>query len=124
MPTPLSLDLRERIVEAYLAGKESNAEIAARFSVSVTTVERLSRRSREGRSLEPETPPGRPPKVTGTHREWIAGELERDPYLSSYELAARFRRRFPRCRVHRSTVLRVMHDLGFTFKKKSLRSPA
>ena len=39
----------------------------------------------------------------------------------SYELAARFNKRFRATKVHRSTILRAMHDLGFSFKKKSIR---
>ena len=37
------------------------------------------------------------------------------------ELAARFNKRFRGTKVHRSTILRAMHDLGFSFKKKSVR---
>ncbi len=124
MPAPLSLDLRERIVTASLAGEGSHPEIAERFGVSVTTVERLVRRVREARGLEPDKPPGRRPLLEEQHFAWLRSELERDPFISSYDLTARFRRRFRRVQLHRSTILRAMHDLGFTFKKNSVRSPA
>lgn len=124
MPAPLSIDLRERIVEAYLLREQTHEEIAERFRVSVPTVERLGRRAREGRDLEPDRPTGRPRLLQEQHLAWLRKEMEADPYVTSHELTARFKRRFPRCRLHRSTVLRAMHELGFTFKKNSLRTPA
>lgn len=123
MPAPLSQDLRERIVAACLAQEGSHPEIAERFGVSRTTVERLVRRVREDRGLEPDKPSGRPPLLEEKHLEWIKNELERDPFISSYELTSRFTRRFRKVRLHRSTILRAMHDLGFTFKKNTVRSP-
>ena len=124
MPNPLSIDLRERIADAYLAGEMSNAAIAERYRVSVTTVERLGRRVREGISLEPGKSPGRPRVLLDKHLAWLGREIKRDPYVSSYELRTRFHKRCPRIRVHRSTILRAMHELGFTFKKNSVRAPA
>ena len=124
MSAPLSLDLRERIAAAHAARDGTNEEIAARFSVSRTTVERLGRRVREGVGLEPGKPTGRPRALQSQHIDWIGKTLSKDPYLSSYELATKFRKRFRRVNVHRSTVLRAMHDLNFTFKKNTVCSPA
>ncbi len=124
MSTPLSLDLRSRIAAAHTTRDGTNEEIAARFSVSRSTVERLGRRVREGVGLEPGTPTGRPRVLQLQHLDWIGRTLRKDPYLSSYELATKFRKRFRRVKVHRSTVLRAMHELNFTFKKNTVRSPA
>ena len=123
MPGPLSLDLRERIVDALEAAEESHPLIAERFGVSVTSVERMSRRVREGKPLEADKPPGPGKKLGDVHLDWIQGELERDPFITSYDLRTRFCRRFPRLPVHRSTILRAMHELGFTFKKNSVCPP-
>jgi transposase len=41
MAKPLSLDLRQRVVAAFLGGKESRAAIARRFGVHLNTVYRL-----------------------------------------------------------------------------------
>lgn len=122
MTAPLSLDLRERIAAAIVAEEESHPLIAERLSVSVTTVERISRKLREGKSLEPRKPPGRRPVLEENHRARIRAEIERDPYISSYELTWRFNKRFAKNRVHRSTILRAMHQLGYSFKKNSVRS--
>lgn len=124
MAAPLSLDLRERIAAAVVAAEESHPLIAERFGVSVTTVERISRKQREGKSLEPRKHPGRGPALEEKHFAWIRAEVQRDPYISTYEVAGRFNKRFPKNRVHRSTILRAMHHLGYSFKKNSARPAA
>ena len=121
MSWALSMDLKERIAAAVRAREQTQAQIAARFEVSITTVERIARRLREGESLEPHKIPGAAPKLKERHVEWLRSQLEADPFTSSYELAARFNKRFRATKVHRSTILRAMHDLGFSFKKKSVR---
>ena len=121
MSARLSLDLRKRIAAAHAARDGTNEEIAARFQVSRTTVERLGRRLREGTGLEPGKSTGRPKVLLPKHYDGMAKELPKDPYLGSYGLAARFRKHFRHVKLHRSTVLRAMHDLGFSFKKNSLR---
>ena len=75
MSAPLSLDLRERIAAAHAARDGTNEEIAARFSVSRTTVERLGRRVREGVGLEPGKPTGRPRALQSQHIDWIGKTL-------------------------------------------------
>jgi len=114
------MDLRTRIAAAVRAAEESHTLIAERFCVSVTTVERISRKLREGQSLEPKKRPGRRRVLQDEHLAWIREQLENNPYMSSYELSARFNRRFRGNRVHRSTILRAMHELGYSFKKNSV----
>lgn len=55
---PYSLDLRERIVQAVQHGL-AQQDVASRFSVSLSTVERYARRARSGRGLEPGPRAGR-----------------------------------------------------------------
>jgi transposase len=118
------MELRERIAAAIQDQEQAQEQIEARFEVSFITVERMARRLREGEGLQPRKIPGRSPKLQERHIEYLRGQLEAGPYTNSYELAARFNKRFRATQVHRSTILRAMHDLGFTFKKDSLRSPA
>jgi transposase len=122
MSRPLSIDLRQRIADALDAEEESQTLIAECFQVSVTSVERISRRVREGRGLAAKKPPGPSPILKKAHREYLRLELQRDPYVSSYELTRRLKRRFRRLSLHRSTVLRAMHALGFSHKKNSVLS--
>ena len=48
-----STDLRERVVAACDAGDVTRAQIASRFSVSVTWIRKLIRQQRETGSIEP-----------------------------------------------------------------------
>lgn len=124
MTAPLSMDLRERIAAAHEARDGTNEEIAKIFGVSLTTVERLGRKLREGIDLVAGKPTGRPKLLEKKHHDWIAKQLRGDPYITSHELTAKLKKRFRRLGIHRSTVLRAMHDLGFTFKKNSVRPTA
>lgn len=118
------MDLRERIAAAHEARDGTNEEIAKIFGVSLTTVERLGRKLREGIDLVAGKPTGRPKLLEKKHHDWIAKQLRGDPYITSHELTAKLKKRFRRLGIHRSTVLRAMHDLGFTFKKNSVRPTA
>lgn len=63
---PLSMDLRERLVNAYENGEGSYAEIAERFSVSKAVVGKLTRQKRNLGTLDPQTHlRGRKPAVIG-----------------------------------------------------------
>lgn len=59
---PLSLDLRERIVNALVDG-ESVQEVATRFCVSHDSVRRLQLKHQRGESLAPQPHLGRTPRV-------------------------------------------------------------
>jgi len=80
----------------------------------------LVRRLRAKKSLEPRTSPGPAVKVKSKHRTWLSKALSKNPFLSSYELIRLFHKQFPSLQVHRSTILRVMHELGFSFKNRRL----
>lgn len=121
VPAPLSLDLRLRIAEAIQRDQEDGVGIAARFDVSTPTVSRLRAKLERGETLEPKLPPGPTPKLEDRHFDWMRSQLKADPFLTSYDLADRFNRHFRAVQVHRSTILRAMHSLGFSFKKNSLR---
>lgn len=116
MPAALPVELRERIVGASHQGM-AFAEIARVFRVGRTTVRRYVAMAAEGQSLEPRLPPGARPKLGPSAMEWLKKNIEANPFVTSYELSALFNRTHRRQRVHRSTILRAMHKLGFTFKK-------
>jgi len=59
---PYSIDLRERIVAAYLQGG-SQAGVADQFGVCVKTVQRYVKRYHQG-ELAPRVPPGGTPRVS------------------------------------------------------------
>jgi len=51
--SPLSLDLRRRIIRAWQEDNPSVEELAERFAVGTATIKRLTRRFRETGSVEP-----------------------------------------------------------------------
>lgn len=76
MPSPLSVDLRERVVAAVAAGASFH-RAAARFGVSVSSASRWSARfAQEGHVA---------PKPTHSHDRRPAIELQADRILSTYE---------------------------------------
>jgi transposase len=62
-----SEDLRRKIVDAVRRGA-SKRETAGLFGVSLSSVKRFTRMERQGDSLAPKKPPGRPPKGTDATR--------------------------------------------------------
>jgi transposase len=51
---PYSLDLRQKVVQAYKQGNNSYRQLAKRFQVSLSFVQRLLKRDREQGTLLPE----------------------------------------------------------------------
>ena len=52
MPAPYSIDLRQRVINAYEAKEGSQRQIAERFQVSQSFIKRLIRRYRETGTVE------------------------------------------------------------------------
>lgn len=124
MAKMLCMDMRERIANAIRSKRESQPCIAERFGVSISTVEGISRKINAGESLEPAPRPGRTRSLSEKHLSFLRRQIEAHPFISSYELTQRYNKCFRANRVHRSTILRAMHELGFSFKKNSVRTPA
>lgn len=118
MPASHPVELRERIVRAHTELGLKRTEIAKLFAVGLRSVHRYINKERRGESLEPGTAPGVTAKLGAFERAWLRCELQKDPYWTSYELCARYNRRFSHNRVSRSTVYRAIVDLGFTHKKR------
>lgn len=123
MAKMMSADLRKRLAAAIEQADESYPLIGERFGVSASTVEKFARKLREGQSLEPALRSGRPAALEKEHLQFIRDQLKANSFLSSYDLARLYNSRFKSNRVHRSTVLRAMRDLGYSFKKKSPTLP-
>src|SRR5215217_2798589 len=69
-----SEDLRRKIVDAVSRGV-SKTETAGLFGASLSSVKRFSRMERDGDSLAPKKPPGRPPKGTDATRRLLLADL-------------------------------------------------
>jgi len=119
MAGKLSLDLKERIVRSVMDEGFTQAETARRLMITEATVSRTMRALRERGTVAPvEFTPGPAPKLQDEHLEWLKTRVEEEPHLSTYELTPMFNEAFPELGVHRSTILRALHRLGFSVKKR------
>src|ERR1700743_3949022 len=85
MTRPLSNDLRERVVAAVTAG-ESCRSVAARFSVSASTVVKWSQRHRATGSVAPGKVGGHRRPLLEPHRAFIVERLVEMPNLTIHGL--------------------------------------
>ena len=113
----LSMDLRERILEAVLDGSESMPRIAARFGVSPKTVEKLKYQWRDLGTLEPQTHKvGRKPAFSDKRRQRLKQLVDGNPNLTLEELRSKLR---IKCCL--TTIWNELRRLGYTHKKSSYK---
>lgn len=82
----LSLDLRERIINAYDNKEGSVRKLAQRFSVSPTTVCSLLQHYKKEGHFEPVSPPGRTPEIDQQGLKMIQDWLNEKNDLTLREL--------------------------------------
>ena len=110
-----SEDLRRKIVDAVRRGT-SKSETATLFGVSLSSVKRFARMEREGDSLAPKKPPGRPPKGTDATRRLLFEDLAERPAATAPE-RRRYLERMTGESMSDSTVRRLVRRLGHSRKK-------
>jgi len=120
--SPLSSDLRHRIIQAWKAEKLRVPELASRFAVGSATVKRLIRQFRETGSVEPlPHGGGQRPKIPAEKLPRVQRLLQANPDWSVEEIMVAYNRQ-EGADVSRSTMVRAVARLGFT-RKKSPSSP-
>jgi len=120
----ISEDLKIRIVRSVNDDELSQADTARRFAVAESTVSRTMAAFRErGTVAAVDYVHGPSPKLGDEHLEWLRKRLKESPFLSTYELTPLFREAFPNVPVHRSTILRALHRLGLSTKKRPRSRP-
>jgi putative transposase len=119
MPRALSIDLRDRVVGAVLAG-ESCRSVAVRFDVAVSSVVKWSQRQRATGSVAPRKMGGHRKRVLEPHRAFIVDRIGAVPHLTLHglkdELAARG------VKVSHNTVWEFLQREGLRFKKNTIRA--
>ncbi|RKG92376.1 helix-turn-helix domain-containing protein [Corallococcus carmarthensis] len=122
MGAPLSMDLRQRILEAYLAHEGTWEEIACRFQVGVATVDRLVGRWKRTHSIVPTRPGPRPHyRIPDGELAKVKRLLDAQPDSTTQEIADAYAEATG-VRVSRPTMGRAFQRLGYT-RKKSRSSP-
>ena len=114
-----SQDLRERVIQAVNAGQQSQAEIAATFGVSLSTLEKWWRRWRDTGHLAALPHAGGPARALGQCESLIRREVKKQPDATLAELCERVAAH-PGRRVSPSTMCRELQRLKLRRKKKSL----
>ena len=110
---PLSMDLPERIVEAYEAGEGSYSVLAARFCVSRAVVGKLVRQKRGLGTLEPQVHRcGRKRAIAGEKEQQLCQHVEQCPDAT---LRERIEHLQVDCCVN--TMWESLKRLGKSFKK-------
>jgi transposase len=121
MGRPYSLDLRERVVAAMIAGM-SGREAAKHFRIGESTALRWVRRLRQTGSPEAKPMGGKRPFALAAHREWIIARLTAKPDLTLRALLAELRARG--AKVSSFAVWSIVADADLSFKKKPARQRA
>ena len=117
-----SEDLRRKIVDALKRGMPKS-EAAGLFGVSLSSVKRFARMDRDGVSLAPRKPPGRPPKSNDTIRRLLSEDLAERPAATASE-RRRYLERMTGESMSDSTVRRLVRRLGHSRKKDHPSPPS
>ena len=120
MGNALSVDLRERVVQAYLADEKAGyITIGKRFSVSKHSVRRWVKQFEKTGSLEPLPDSGgrSTQKIFAEHEEAILAWLEETPDLFQYEIAEKLKETFG-IEVQQPAISKLLDRLDLTRKKK------
>ncbi len=114
---PYSLDLRQKVVQAYKQGNDSYRQLAKRFQVSLSFVQRLLKRDREQGTLLPQrlgTPTVSRLKL---YREQIVQDLQECNDLTLAQLCQKLESETS-VKVSISTMCRFLKQEKLTRKKK------
>ena len=114
MPRPLSMHLRERLVEAVNTGLSCNA-VAKRFAVTPSSVIKLMQAYWETGSFAPKKMGGHRKAILAPHEETVKALVAATPEATLTELLVALRKK--RIKVSRSALAAFLACLHLTFKK-------
>jgi transposase len=118
--SPLSMDLRKRIVAAYENGEGSQVVLAKRFAVSPAVVGKLVQQHRKLGTLEPQMHRrGRKPAIAGELQQRLLQHLQQYPDATLKERIAALK---VDCTV--KTMWLTLKRLKWRFKKSQLGLPS
>ena len=117
-----SEDLRRKIVDALKRGTPKS-EAAGLFGVSLSSVKRFARMDRDGVSLAPRKPPGRPPKGDDATRRLLEADLTERPAATAAQRRSYLEHMTGKS-ISDSTVRRLVRKLGHSRKKDPRLPPS
>lgn len=111
-----SMDLRERILDAALAGDSTQAEVAERYAVSLSFVEKLVKQWRTTQSIGFKVYTPGPKRVLAPYQDWIRQRIAAQPDVTYLELCTQLTEaKGPPASV--SMMCREVKRLNLTLKK-------
>ena len=123
LPKPYSLDLRQKIVDAYARGDISQDSLAQQFGVARSFVQKLLKQQRETGSIAPKKRSQQTPaKLQEEHQVIIRQLLLENNDSTLAELCEELEKRTS-IRVAISTMHRTLKRMGYSFKKNTLSRP-
>lgn len=122
MTRACSLDLRERVVSAFLSGEPCRS-VAIRFDVSVSSVVKWSQRHRETGSAAAYRVGGHRPWLLEPERGWLLQRIGEKPDLTLMALLGELAD-VRDVHVSHDTLWRFLRREGFSFKKNRVRQRA
>lgn len=115
MTRPCSLDLRQRVVDAFEAGEPCRA-VARRFGVATSSVVKWRQRYRRTGSLAPAPMGGHRRPVLDAHRDFLLARIAEEPHLTLHKLKDELAGLG--VKVSHNAVWLFMRREGLSFKKK------
>jgi transposase len=120
---PYSLDLRQRVVEAYEHKEGSLRSIARRFKVSLNTVLAWVQHFRQTGSVAPKPHGGGgTPRIDAQGREKVRQLVTEQSDATLQELCERYEQQQQGVRVSQATMCRTLQKLKLSRKKKTFRA--
>ena len=116
----LSMDLRQRILQAYDKGDVTRDQVASRFEVSLGMVKKLiQQRTHKGDIAPRHHRSGRKPVILDTHRRDMRLLVKEQPDLTLEEIRAHLDLKCTIQAIHY-----VLADMGLTYKKRHSGPPS
>ena len=123
MPKTYSIDLRQKIVDAYDRGDISQRKLAQQFGVAKSFVQKILKQRRETNSILPKVRLNQtPPKLKEEHRVILAELVEAKNDATLAELCEQIYERTG-IRVGTTTMHNTLKKMEITVKKNSLSRP-
>ena len=117
-----SLDFRQKIVDTYFKESTSQRKVAKRFGVALSFVEKLFKQLRETGKLAPKPHGGgQKPKLNAAQLSLVVALVETDNDATLEELCQQLQEKTT-ITISRSTMGRILQQLGLTRQKKTLHA--
>ncbi len=118
----LSPDLRQRIVDALQDG-QTREQVAARFRVSLSSVQRLKRQWKEHQHLEPKPLPGSQRAIKEDQAAPLKDIITTQNDWTLQRLAQAWQQHSGKV-ISLSALHRNLHWLGYSYKKRAVSPPS